>query len=156
MAVAKGASYTEAYTKAGFKPSEPHASRLASRGIVEARIEELRTKIAEATIKRIALTRADVLGELAKIAMVPIRDNEVRPTDKRAALMNYSQVEGWVIERVETAGAGEFKRIAEMSADELRAYIAGTDRAGKTEVPGLRQNPGANGGGAGSAGSKPH
>ena len=47
--LAKGASQKDAYETAGYEPSEPHASRLASNGKVLARVAELQGNVAERT-----------------------------------------------------------------------------------------------------------
>lgn len=50
QALAKGKTRAEAYVEAGYKPSEPHASRLASNGKVVARVTELLGRAAERAI----------------------------------------------------------------------------------------------------------
>lgn len=62
--VAQGMPYAHAYTGAGYKPSIPHASRLASNGNVQARVLELQTKTGE----RIVVDKAKVMAKLAGIA----------------------------------------------------------------------------------------
>ncbi len=55
--LAKGKSQTEAYAKAGYAPSEQHASRLARNGKVQARVAELRERAAarvEVTVQSVA------------------------------------------------------------------------------------------------------
>ncbi len=47
--VAKGMTATEAYVKAGYKPSEAHVSRLAGYGKVRTRVAELMAPAVEAT-----------------------------------------------------------------------------------------------------------
>ncbi len=47
--IAKGMSATQAYEKAGYKPSEAHASRLAGYGKVRTRVAELMAPAIEAT-----------------------------------------------------------------------------------------------------------
>lgn len=57
QALAKGKTRAEAYVEVGYKPSEPHASRLASNGKVVARVTELLGRAAEralVTIESIA------------------------------------------------------------------------------------------------------
>ncbi|WP_292572072.1 hypothetical protein [Mesorhizobium sp.] len=49
-ALAKGKTQAEAYGEAGYQPSEPHASRLASNGKVVARVKELLGRAAERAV----------------------------------------------------------------------------------------------------------
>ena len=44
QALARGKSQADAYAKAGYKPSEPHASRLARNGKVSERVTELQAR----------------------------------------------------------------------------------------------------------------
>ncbi len=58
--LAKGMSATQAYTEAGYKPSDPHASRLASNGKVQDRIAWLQGQVAE----KMVANRAWVMARL--------------------------------------------------------------------------------------------
>lgn len=69
QALAKGKSQADAYAAAGYKPSEPHASRLASSGKVQARVAELAGKGAERAIVDIGRT----LAEMARIGFSDLR-----------------------------------------------------------------------------------
>lgn len=60
QALAQGKSATEAYELAGFKPSRHHASRLATKGNVQARVAELQGMAAD----RVVVDRAWVLSKL--------------------------------------------------------------------------------------------
>ncbi len=60
--VAKGISQREAYETAGFKPSDAHASRLASDGKVVARVAELQ----EQSAKRAEITAIFTLADAAR------------------------------------------------------------------------------------------
>lgn len=62
--LAKGMSQADAYGFAGYKPSEPHASRLARNGKVRDRVAELQEKVAI----RAEWTAADRLKMLSDIA----------------------------------------------------------------------------------------
>lgn len=66
---AKGATQIKAFTTAGFPPDDGHASRLNSKPEVKARIAELLERAA----KRVEITQAMVLAELAKIGFSDIR-----------------------------------------------------------------------------------
>jgi phage terminase small subunit len=50
QSIAKGKTQAEAYEIAGYKPSEPNASRLTSNEKVQARVQELLGKAAERTL----------------------------------------------------------------------------------------------------------
>lgn len=128
--LAKGSYATDAYETAGFKRHEGNASTLAHRPDIEARVEEIRSKIAEKVIQRTGIDRAKILEELATLATVSHGDDWVRASDKRAALVDYARIEGWVIERTETGKPGDFDR---MDDDELRSFIASReDRVGES------------------------
>jgi phage terminase small subunit len=64
QALAKGKSATEAYVDAGYKPSRPHASRLATNGNVVKRVAEIGTRIAE----KAEWSAADRLAALKRIS----------------------------------------------------------------------------------------
>lgn len=49
QALAKGKTQDEAYAEAGYKPSRHHASRLATKGNIGARLAELLSKVAAKT-----------------------------------------------------------------------------------------------------------
>lgn len=68
--LAKGKSQGEAYEKAGYKPSDQHASRLATNGKISARVAEL----LEGAAKRAEISIADVISELAKIGFANMAD----------------------------------------------------------------------------------
>lgn len=94
--LAKGRSQAEAYETAGYAPSEPHASRLASNGKVEARVAEIlersaiRTEITVATITERLLAIA-TKGELtAEAPMLSVA---------RAALMDAAKLNGLVVDK---------------------------------------------------------
>lgn len=68
--LAKGKSATEAYALAGYKPSQPNASRLISNDMVQARVAELTGKAAE----RAEIDVARVLKELVRLGTSDIRN----------------------------------------------------------------------------------
>lgn len=68
--LAKGKTRDEAYALAGYKPSRPHASRLASNGNVQERLAELQERIAE----KATVDAAWVLQRLAEEATADISD----------------------------------------------------------------------------------
>jgi len=68
QAIAAGTTADAAYKHAGFKPSRAHASRLAAKGNIRARIAELQAEVAERVIEKVALTEADFLTRLIREA----------------------------------------------------------------------------------------
>ena len=64
QALAKGKSQAEAYADAGYKPSEPNASRLTSNDKVQARLSELQERAATRT----EITVASITERLLAIA----------------------------------------------------------------------------------------
>lgn len=62
--------------------------------------------MAAQTVERASITRADVITELSKIGLVMVKPEDVRPTDKRSALLNIAQIEGWVVSKNEHTGPG--------------------------------------------------
>lgn len=68
--LAKGKSQADAYKKAGYKPSEQHASRLARNGKISARVSAL----LQGAAKRAEISIADVISELAKIGFANMAD----------------------------------------------------------------------------------
>jgi phage terminase small subunit len=63
QALAKGKAQAKAYAAAGYKPSEHHASRLASNGKVAARVREILAKVAD----KAEWSAADRLAALKRI-----------------------------------------------------------------------------------------
>jgi hypothetical protein len=115
--VAQGKSAMEAYELAGYKPDCGAASRLSK--IVKERILELTEKIVRATVTRSALTRADIIDELATIATAPIGHEHIKTIDKRGALMDIAKLEGWVIERREVGQPGTFEELTDEQVEQL-------------------------------------
>ena len=62
--LAKGCSQTEAAKRAGYKGSRFHASRLATKSNIKARVAELEARTAEKVTQITAMDRAWVLQEL--------------------------------------------------------------------------------------------
>jgi phage terminase small subunit len=61
--MAEGKSISEAYEAAGYKPSRPHASRLATKGNIQGRVAELQGAAAEET----EITIGSLVREAANI-----------------------------------------------------------------------------------------
>lgn len=128
--MAKGSSATEAYEAAGYRPSRSAAARLSANVGVCARLTELQTDIAERTVQNVSKTRADVVSELAKIGFVAVAEASVKASDKRAALLNLAQIEGWVVERHEHTGKGggpiqtlDLSNLSDEQLDQLEAIF---------------------------------
>ena len=118
--LAKGKTGEEAHAAAGYSKNRGNASTLRSRQIILNRVAELQSKIAENVVEHVSLTRADLLHELSKIAKAPVNIEDVRPTDKRAACMDYAKIDGLIVEKVEHT----VSEIDGFGLDELRELIA--------------------------------
>lgn len=77
QALAAGKSQAEAYHAAGYKPSEPHASRLASNGKVADRVAELQGRAAAGVV----LTRQWVIERLIENANRAMQAEQVTDVD---------------------------------------------------------------------------
>lgn len=94
--LAKGMKQHEAYEEAGFKPSEPHASRLASSGKVQARVAE----ILERAAIRAEITVASITEKLLAIAeKAETKDEAAMLGVARASYMDAAKLNGLVIDR---------------------------------------------------------
>jgi hypothetical protein len=122
--LAKGKSATEAYGAAGYKGNRRNASHLATKSDIKRRLEELQSEIAARVVEQTAVTRAEILEELKKIAFATFEDGSVKANDKRAACMDYARIEGWIVDRHEHGIAGEFAQIDAMTPDQRRARAA--------------------------------
>lgn len=71
--LAKGKAQAAAYKAAGYKPSEHHASRLASHGKVRARVRELQS----AAAKRTEVTIASLTEELDEARAIALEKGQV-------------------------------------------------------------------------------
>lgn len=99
--LAKGKSQAEAYGDAGYKPSEPHASRLASNGKVQARVTELLERAAVRT----EITVASITERLLAIATKGETSNDAPLLSvARASLMDAAKLNGLVVDKSELAG----------------------------------------------------
>lgn len=94
--LAKGRSQAEAYAEAGYAPSEPHASRLASNGKVGARVSEIQERAAVRT----EITVASITERLLAIAKKGERkDDAPMLSVARASLMDAAKLNGLVIDK---------------------------------------------------------
>ena len=95
--LAKGKSQAEAYSIAGYAPSEPHASRLASNGQVRARLAELQERAAV----RAELTLADIIDELEEARQVALTAATPQSGSAVAATMGKAKLLGLVVDKAE-------------------------------------------------------
>lgn len=101
QALAKGRSQAEAYAEAGYAPSEPHASRLASSGKVAARVAELLERAAVRT----EITVANITERLLAIATkAEISADAPLLSVARASLMDAAKLNGLVVDKQEQSG----------------------------------------------------
>lgn len=107
--LAKGKSQSEAYTEAGYAPSEPNASRLTSNDKVRARVAEIQERgairaeitIASATEHLLRLaTKAEAIGDPAGIQA------------SRASVMDACKLNGLVVDKSQLDGSLAFTGIA--------------------------------------------
>lgn len=96
QALAKGMTQAEAYADAGYKPSEPNASRLTSNDKVQARLAELQERAAVRT----EITVASITERLLAIATKAEKSEEAPMLQAaRASLMDAAKLNGLVIEK---------------------------------------------------------
>jgi hypothetical protein len=121
--LAGGKSQAEAYELAGYKPSEPHASRLASNGRVVDRVAE----ILERAAIRVEVTVASLTERLLKIADVAEKtgvdtDGEtgqvLGSSSKhlgvvRATIMDIAKLNGLIIDQQQHTGTMTIKTLAD-------------------------------------------
>lgn len=98
QALAKGMTQAEAYADAGYKPSEPNASRLTSNDKVQARLAELQERAAVRT----EITVASITERLLAIATKAEKSEEAPMLQAaRASLMDAAKLNGLVVEKGE-------------------------------------------------------
>lgn len=98
QALAKGMTQAEAYADAGYKPSEPNASRLTSNDKVQARLAELQERAAVRT----EITVASITERLLAIATKAEKSGDAPMLQAaRASLMDAAKLNGLVVEKGE-------------------------------------------------------
>ena len=123
--VAKGASATQAYKDAGYKAEGHSAEQQASATMrnheVAARIEALKAKVVERVVEKTAITMADVVAGLAKIAFAEAITAESENLDiKRKALCDIGKHLGGFVQRKKIGLPGQFDK---MDQAQLKAFI---------------------------------
>jgi phage terminase small subunit len=93
--LAKGKSMNEAYEAAGYKPSRPHASRLATNGNIRGRMAELQN----AAAAKVELTIESLIEEAAGIQDKATRAGQFSAAI--AALIAKAKLSGRWVERAE-------------------------------------------------------
>lgn len=124
--LAKGRSLTEAYLCAGYAGDSGAASRLYKNVRICQRVAELQAQMADLTAEKVSITRASVIDELGKLGFAAVAGTDIKASDKRAALLNLAQIEGWVVERHEHTGAngGPIKHDMSVYTDEHLTQLA--------------------------------
>ena len=119
--LAKGKPQAEAYQLAGYKPSEQHASRLASNGKVADRVAEILSRSAV----RAEITIATILAELEEARELARKIEQ--PGPMVSASMGRAKVAGLLVDRTELTGKdGKPIQTQEVSPiDALESGIAG-------------------------------
>ena len=97
--LAEGKSMNEAYEMAGYKPSRPHASRLATNGTVRRRVAELQN----AAAAKVELTIESLIEEAAGIQDKATRAGQFSAAI--AALIAKAKLSGRWVERAEQRNA---------------------------------------------------
>lgn len=99
--LAKGKNQADAYAEAGYAPSEPHASRLASNGKVAARVAEIQERAAIRT----EISVASITDRLLKIAAKGEATDEAPMLSvARASLMDAAKLNGLIVDKGEFTG----------------------------------------------------
>lgn len=94
--LAKGKTQAEAYAEAGYKPSEPNASRLTSNEKVQARLAELQERAAVRT----EITVAGITDRLLKIAAKGEKSSDAPMLQAaRASLMDAAKLNGLIVDK---------------------------------------------------------
>ena len=135
--IAAGVAITDAHEQAGYIRNDGNAPTLAKRPEIAGRIAEIKENVSNIVADELALDRAGVLRELAKIAKAPDGDQWVKASDKRAACMDYARIQGWVIERREVGEPGEFNAMEDFeiyNAIRQEAAELGVDLAGAADT----------------------
>lgn len=106
--LAKGQTQAAAYAAAGYVPSDPGASRLASSVKVRARIDELKERAAA----RVEVSIASVTENLMRIAQKAEALSEASGLSvARASHMDVAKLNGLVTDKKEFSGAVELTEI---------------------------------------------
>ena len=115
--LAKGASQKDAYEAVGYKPSEPHAARLASNGKVLARVAELQAVVAERT----EITLESLIRRFDHVHQLAVRERQLSAAN--GALTAMAKLAGLWTEKSENRNANRNVDPESLSDEELAAII---------------------------------
>lgn len=130
QALAKGKNQDEAYEFAGYKPSRHHASRLATKGNVTARVAEL----LERSAARTEISIASITESLLRLAVKG--ENMEEPAGlsvARASLMDAAKLNGLIVEKSDVNMKAAFTRIENVIVDAANPNGAGVSAAADPE-----------------------
>lgn len=103
--LAKGSTAENAYIEAGFKPSRPHASRLATNGNISTRVAEIQSRAASA----VGISKEWVIEQLVEHAKLAREAGDFAPANKAVELLGKEL--GMFIDRKEVGKPGEFDEL---------------------------------------------
>lgn len=110
--LAKGRTQVEAYAKAGYKPNDGHAARLAGDGRIAQRVLELQTKVAA----KVEVTMETILLDLEADRQFARENGSASAAV--TATMGKAKVAGLIIDKAEV------KLISELTDAEVEAELA--------------------------------
>jgi len=105
--LAKGKSQADAYATAGYKPSEPNASRLTRNDKVAARVAEILGRGA----KRAEVTVESLMAEADEIRLAAFEAAQYAAAN--GALTLKAKLSGKLVDRQEIGKPGDFERMSE-------------------------------------------
>lgn len=127
QALASGKSQAEAYALAGYRPSEPNASRLTRNEKVRARVAEIQGKAAQ----RAVVTVESLAAELEEARALALKSNQSAAAV--SATMGKAKLFGLLVEKREHSGpkGGPIQTIdlSHATDEQLDALAALLDRA---------------------------
>jgi hypothetical protein len=137
--LASGKTAKDAYALAGYKPSESNGAWLAHKEEISSRVAEINNqaiareqKASAIAAERCAITKQSLTEMALDIYKQAKRDGQNAAA--MAAVKEIGVLTGIRIERRESGQPGEFAELENMTADELRAFIAG-----KLDIESYRQ-----------------
>ena len=120
---AKGMSATEAYEKAGYKPSRQHAARLATKGDIVARVAELQGSTAKQITDVRDLARECTAEAVQTLKSVMLDDTQLGSARVAAANSLLDRGHGKAVQHIEA----EISVYDRLSLDGQRALLAVLD-----------------------------
>ena len=130
QALSAGKSAKDAYTSAGYSPSDSNGAWLARKEAISNRVEEINNgkferqqKVEAAAAERSTITRAGLI-EMAKEVYVQAKESG-QSAAAVAALKEIGVLSGIRIERSERGSPGEYDFIDKLSVEDLRLLAAG-------------------------------